>query len=103
MALTQHDAKIVMGMLARGDNHHDIAAWFGENQGRVADVESGRMYGILPAAPAADLPPKGSPGPKGRRMRAFASKALKALEDGNVAEAEKALKDGLAAYDRNEY
>ena len=70
MALTNRDAAIVLGMVARGDKRHDIAAWFGENQARIAEIEQG-SHGSIAAAPAAELPPKGAPGPKGRRLRAF--------------------------------
>jgi len=38
MAMTIHDAKIAIGLLARGDNQHDVAAWFGENQARILRV-----------------------------------------------------------------
>lgn len=101
MALTNNDARIVLGMLARGDKNHDIAAWFGENPARIAEVKDGE-FGHPQPAPAADLPPRGAPGPKGRRMKAFAAKALAALKAGNIADAEKALADGIAAYERNE-
>ena len=75
--------------------------WFGENQARIAEIEQG-SHGSISAAPAADLPPKGAPGPKGRRMRAFANKALEALDAGDVEAAKKALQDGIARYDRHE-
>lgn len=101
MSLTNRDAAIVLGMVARGDKRHDIAAWFGENQARIAEIEQG-SYGSISAAPAADLPPKGAPGPKGRRMRAFANKALEALNADDVEGAKQALQDGIARYDRYE-
>ena len=101
MALTNNEAKIILGMILRGDKQHDIAAWFGENQARIVEVEKG-SHGPLAPAPKSDLPPKGSPGPKGRRLRAFVAKALKALEDGSPSEATKILKSGVEAYDRNE-
>lgn len=69
MTLTNRDASLVLGMSARGDKKHDIAAWFGENQARIAEVEQGQHGGVT-AAPAIELPPKGAPGPKGRRLRA---------------------------------
>ena len=59
MALTNRDAAIVLGMVARGDKRHDIAAWFGENQARIAEIEQG-SHGSIAAAPATDLPPKGA-------------------------------------------
>lgn len=49
------DVPIILGMLARGDRKHDIAAWFGLNQGRIADVEAGE-HGYPPAASKAKLP-----------------------------------------------
>lgn len=101
MSLTNKDASIVLGMISRGDKQHDIAAWFGENQARIVEVEKG-SHGSIAAAPREDLPPKGPPGLKGRRLRAFAIKALKALEENNFAEAESALSEGIAAYDRHE-
>ena len=101
MSLTNRDAAIVLGMVARGDKRHDIAAWFGENQARIAEIEQG-SHGSISAAPAADLPPKGAPGPKGRRMKAFANKALEALDTGDVEAAKKALRDGIAKYEQYE-
>ena len=101
MALTNKDAQVVLGMVNRGDKHHDIAAWFGENPARVAEVIAGG-FGHPKPAEGSELPPKGSPGTKGRRMRAFAAKALKALEDGNASAAAQVLKDGLEAFDRHE-
>ena len=58
VSLTRHDASQAKGMLARGDRVHDIAAWFGVNPGRIADVKSGRLH---PNAPVArkNLPPAG--------------------------------------------
>ncbi|NNE86916.1 MAG: hypothetical protein HKN27_02475 [Silicimonas sp.] len=101
MALTNADAKIVLGMVARGDSRHHIAAWFGENQARIAEVEQG-SHGQQTPAPPEDLPPKGPPGLKGRRMRAFAAKALKALEEDDLEAARQALEAGLARFDSNE-
>jgi hypothetical protein len=72
--LTTNDARIVLGMVARDDREHDIAAWFGVNQGRVAEAKAGE-YGTTSVAPASELPPKGPPGPKGRRLHATAKKA----------------------------
>lgn len=46
--LTRTDAKIVLGMQAREDREHDIAAWFGVNQARVAEVKGGK-FGTLEA------------------------------------------------------
>lgn len=101
MALSTHDAKIIIGMVKRGDDQHNVAAWFGENQGRVADALQGK-YGTTEAAPAADLPPSGPPGMKGRRLRSKVNKAIEALEGGDAATALALLKEGIANFNKNE-
>lgn len=101
MTLTNRDAAIILGMAARGDKKHDIAAWFGENQARIAEVEQGQ-YGNLTAAPANELPPKGAPGPKGRRLRSKVTKAIEALENKETAAALQLLKEGLADFAKND-
>jgi hypothetical protein len=59
LALTKQDAALIRGMIHRGDRHHDIAAFFGVNQGRIAEIKDGSRYpGVLPAD-AEDLPPMG--------------------------------------------
>jgi hypothetical protein len=50
ISLTNHDASIALGMEARGDRDHDIAAWFGVNQGRIAEVKQGSHGSFLEAA-----------------------------------------------------
>jgi hypothetical protein len=104
IALTNNDASKVLGMVGRGDRDHDIAAWFGVNQGRVAEVKDG-SHGSISAAKAEDLPPKGPPGIKGRRLRASVGKALTMLaENGGAAlpDALAILKDATNKYDSNE-
>lgn len=90
-----------MGMAARGDKHHDIAAWFGENQARIAEALEGK-FGKFDAAPASELPPKGAPGIKGRFLHAYVEKAVKALQAGDSAEALRQLEAGLERYNRHE-
>lgn len=105
MALSRKDATIVMGMLARGDHNQDIAAWFGENPARIVEVQNGQMYGVVEAAPADKLPPKGAVGPKARRLRAYATDALKALKEkgpDGIAAAIGELEAGLKQFDKNE-
>jgi hypothetical protein len=105
MSLTQKDASIIMGMLARGDKNHDIAAWFGENPARVAEVKDGSAFGIVPAASPADLPPKGAVGPKARRLKLYAADALTALKEkgaDGIAEAISELETGLKKFDQHE-
>ena len=43
ITLTNKDASIALGMVARGDREHDIAAWFGVNQGRIAEAHVARV------------------------------------------------------------
>jgi hypothetical protein len=102
--LTNHDASIVLGMLSRGDRDHDIAAWFGVNGGRIADVKNGD-FGSITAAESSTLPPKGPPGVKGRRLYRYVEDAIKALKEkgaDGVAEALATLEDGKAKYDSYE-
>ena len=54
---TKEQAAIVKGMLARGDKQHDIAAYFGENPGRI-DVKFKEKYADVQPAAAASLPPR---------------------------------------------
>lgn len=72
--LTEFDAALAKGMLARGDRQHDIAAWFGVNGGRIAEIANGSAFAWVHAA-IEDLPPPG-PYPTGRQ----ASEAQAALE-----------------------
>ncbi|MFG1461777.1 hypothetical protein V5F77_02675 [Xanthobacter sp. DSM 24535] len=95
------DMPVVLGMVARGDRKHDIAAWFGVNQGRIKQAENGK-WGSPPHTPAHLLPPKGAPGIKGRRLRGEAEAALDALKKGHTAMAEAFLMKALAEYDANE-
>jgi hypothetical protein len=98
ISLTNHDASIVLGMAARGDRDHDIAAWFGVNQGRIAEVKAG-SHGSISAAMAKDLPPKGPPGLKGRRLRASVRKAITAIEEDNIKSAIEILQQASTRYD----
>lgn len=78
--LTAEDASLVKGMIARGDRHHDIAAWFGVNQGRIAEVKNGHTFLGVEEAPAEDLPPSG-PYTSGKS----AHKAIEALKEAREA------------------
>ncbi len=99
--LTRGDVRLVLGMIARGDRHHDIAAWFGVNQGRVADAQDGK-YGMPEAAPANELPPQGAPGVKGRRLRNALDDISQRLADGDLDGASDRLNDAVQNYDANE-
>lgn len=78
ISLTDQDASIVKGMLARGDRQHDIAAWFGVNGGRVADISTGKTFSQVPIQHA-NLPPPG-PYSSGRDVMA-ARKELEGVRD----------------------
>lgn len=58
ITLTDADAAIAKGMIARGDRQHDIAAWFGVNGGRIADISTGATFTHV-AAQLDNLPPPG--------------------------------------------
>ena len=97
MALTDQEISIVKGMLLRGDAQHHIAAYFGVNSARIAEVKTGAAGPQVTAAPAVELPP---PGPylAGRSaLRARETlKALRELIDETIAEIdlyEKTTKD----------
>jgi hypothetical protein len=59
MALSEGEIATVKGMLVRGDRQHDIAAYFGVNGGRVAEISTGQTGSSVTASPADDLPPAG--------------------------------------------
>lgn len=74
ISLTNDDAAVVKGMLNRGDRQHDVAAWFGVNSGRIAEIATGqKFWWVQPEEPIA-LPPPG-PYPCGRE----ATSAIDAL------------------------
>lgn len=75
ISLNSVDAAIVKGMLSRGDRQHDIAAWFGVNGARVADIKAGKTFPEVKPEAVSTLPP---PGPYLAGKDAHA--ALKALE-----------------------
>lgn len=58
-SLTEADAALIKGMLLRHDRHHDIAAFFGVNQGRIAEIKDGSRFAEVTAASPDDLPSKG--------------------------------------------
>jgi len=79
LTLSNADAAIVKGMLIRGDRQHDIAAWFGVNAGRIAEISTGARFSWVKAAPTEALPPPG-PYPCGREATA-AFEAVKAAKE----------------------
>ncbi|RDD60125.1 hypothetical protein DRB17_19735 [Ferruginivarius sediminum] len=80
--LSQHDAAIAKGMLGRGDRQHDIAAWFGVNGGRIAELANGERFRGVEPAPHDELPPPGPylPGQSARATLAAIRTARNALD-----------------------
>jgi hypothetical protein len=95
------DVPIIIGMIGRGDRHHDIAAWFGLNQGRIKDTQDGK-YGPPQTSANVHLPPKGPPGIKGRHLREEAEAVLKKLNSGDALGAIATLKKAIGDYDVDE-
>jgi hypothetical protein len=98
----QADVPITLGMILRNDRKHDIAAWFGLNQGRIAEVEDG-THGNPPAAPPSQLPPVGSPGPRAWTLRTEAQKVVQLLKKQTAADTTTALQqlqNALADFDK---
>lgn len=96
-SLTYRDTRFVMGMLLRGDRQHDIAAYFGVNAGRIAEVATGdNEYPNAQPVPEEELPP---PGPY---LTKFALQSvIDALNESiaviEMAEAEERVEDVRAA------
>ena len=78
VALSMIDAAVIKGMLLRGDRRHDIAAWFGVNSGRIAEIVKGAYFAEVIEALADQLLPAG-PYPKVREAVA-AVDALSAIK-----------------------
>jgi hypothetical protein len=94
ITLSKTDAAIIKGMLLRGDRQHDIAAWFGVNGGRIAEIATGYRYGSVEPELRDCLPPRG-PYPHARQAvaaidaLAAAKKALIAAEEAIKSQATK--------------
>lgn len=95
--LSHSETRIVKGMLLRGDRQHDIAAYFGVNGGRIAEVATGDCtYPSAEPMPANELPP---PGPY---LTKFAMQSVirtlnEAIEALELAEAAEEIEDVKAA------
>ena len=79
ISLSKSDAAIIKGMLYRGDRQHDIAAWFGVNGGRIAEISSRRKFSEV-LMQQERLPP---PGPylSGKQSHEVKIDLLEALSD----------------------
>lgn len=97
MSLNRREIAVVKGMLARGDKQQDIAAYFGINGGRIAEINTGQnpdADGVLAAAP--EGLPKAGPIMAGRSaQRALDTLvALRDLIDETIQEIETFERDG---------
>jgi hypothetical protein len=59
--LNVQDAAVAKAMLSRGDNQHDIAAHFGVNPGRIAEIKSGEKFPEVKAVPLSQIPSSKQP------------------------------------------
>lgn len=95
--LNHRETRIVKGMLLRGDRQHDIAAYFGVNAGRVAEVATGDCtYPNAPTMEPDKLPP---PGPYLTKyaLQSVVRTLNEAIEVIEMAEAEEEVEDVKAA------
>lgn len=102
--VNQADVPLILAMIARGDRKHDVAAWFGLNQGRIKEVEDGR-HGNPAMASEETLPPPGSPGPRARELRHQTEQALRVLNQSRITENQEAariLKRAILKFDKAE-
>jgi hypothetical protein len=88
-------------MIARGDRKHDIAAWFGLNQGRIAEVEDGE-HGPPIVAPPEQLPPSGSPGPKALALRSALEQISSLLEADDTAGAQRLIARAIKQFEKKQ-
>lgn len=58
-SLTSDDARLVKGMLKRGDIPQHIAQYFGVNNGRISDIKNGNTFETVAVAEPSELPPSG--------------------------------------------
>lgn len=98
ISVNSGDLPVILGMLARGDRKHDVAAWFGLNQGRIAEVADGK-HGSPPIANSSYLLPEGSPGPRARELRQRLKAIRRAIEDDKPGEAVKIIDNAIKDFD----
>ena len=95
--LSHRDTRFAKGMLLRGDRQHDIAAYFGVNGGRIAEVANGtNEYPNAQPIPEDELPP---PGPYLTKyaMQSVVYTLNEAIAAIEMAEAEEEVADVKAA------
>ena len=98
-SLSHRDIRYVKAMLMRGDRQHDIAAYFGVNGGRIAEVSTGDCaYPHAEPWDENDLPP---PGPYITKfaLRSVVTSLKEAIDAIEMAEAEDQIENVGAALD----
>lgn len=58
-SLSEADAGVIKAMLMRGDRQHDVAAWFGVNGGRIAEIAGEKEFWWVKPTAGSELPPPG--------------------------------------------
>lgn len=66
MIITEADAPTIKLALRTGYMQHDIAAYYGENQGRISEINTGQLF---PEAPVAKVLPPDFPQLKSKSGR----------------------------------
>lgn len=66
MVITDLDAPTIKLALRMGYKQHDIAAYYGENQGRISEINTGQLF---PEAPIAKVLPPDFPPTKKKSER----------------------------------
>ena len=95
--LNHRETRVVKGMLLRGDRQHDIAAYFGVNAGRAAEVATGDCtYPNAQPMEENQLPP---PGPYLTKyaLQSVIRTLNEAIEAIELAEASEEIEDVKAA------
>ncbi len=95
--LTRRETQAINGMLLRGDRQHDIAAYFGVNAGRIAEVATGESaWAAAEPVDQSKLPP---PGPYVTKyaLQGVIRTLNEAIEILEMAEAEETIADVRAA------
>lgn len=79
--LSAEQAAVIKARLARGDKQHDIAATFGVNGGRIAEIKTGAVHPGVKPAPIASIPSSDEPPRRWIDPNAPLSQQVKFLSD----------------------
>jgi hypothetical protein len=78
--IDDYQASLIKGLLARGDRQQDIAAFFGENSGRIAEVSTGQTFPHVAPMAEKHLPSRDQVA--GKFAMFFAEQAIKRAQRG---------------------